>query len=45
MIVFDIIIATAIGLGIEIAGLIALVTLILLFAGIGNLMDWLWPPR
>jgi len=45
VILIDTIIATAIGLGIEIAGLIALVALILLFAGLGNLMDWLWPPR
>jgi hypothetical protein len=43
VIVIDIIVATAIGLGIEIAGLLVMVALILLLAGLANLMDWIWP--
>lgn len=44
MIIVDIITATAISLAIEIVGLLALVLLVLLFVGLVDLMDWLWPP-
>jgi hypothetical protein len=39
----DAIIASAIGLAIEVGGLLVLVALLLMLAGLANLMDWLWP--
>lgn len=45
MILIDLAIASAVNLGIELAGLIVLVALVLLVAGLGNVMDWFWPPR
>jgi hypothetical protein len=43
VILIDVAIATAIGLAIEIAGLVALVALLVMLAGFADLMDWLWP--